>query len=361
MKPGARYVNGLVVAGAMLFAAAAPGADTPLAGTSWRLVEIQSMDDATGTVRPEDLSRFTMQLNEDGSVSMVLDCNRANGTWTVEPSADESNGRFEFGPLATTKALCPPPNLDERIAAQAQYIRGYLLKDGRLYLSLMADGGIWAWEPYEPEGEPAAHFSEPGEAEGAPVPAAPDDGGPRNWKVTRNLNLRESKSTGSAVVAVLEPGKILDNLGCEQAEDRFWCYVQPLGGGPVGFVASEFLEPAVSPNGAAMTGPDDSAYRAGQGDFDARGRVPCAQSAGQPMTLCNFQVARAGGGYATVVVTLPDGRSRNLYFRMGIAIGAGTSEADNPGAFSTWRESDLTFIRVGNERYEIPDAVILGG
>jgi hypothetical protein len=137
--------------------------------------------------------------------------------------------------------------------------------------------------------------------------------------------------------------------------------VQPLGGGPVGFVASEFVEPAVSPNGAVMRGPDDSAYRAGQEDFDARGQVRCAQQADQPMIWCEFQVARAGGGYATVVVTLPDGRSRDLYFRMGIAIGAGTSEADNPGEFSMSREGDTTLIRVGEERYEIPDAVILGG
>ena len=34
-----------------------------------------------------------------------------------------------------------PKVLDEMIAAQAQYIRGYLMKDGKLYLSLMADGG----------------------------------------------------------------------------------------------------------------------------------------------------------------------------------------------------------------------------
>ena len=318
MKLRTRHVNGLAAAGAMLLAAAAPAADNPLAGTSWRLVEIQSMDDATGSVEPEDRSSFTMQLNEDGSVSMVLDCNRANGSWTAEPSADESNGRFEFGPLATTKALCPPPNLDEQIAAQARYIRGYLLRDGRLYLSLMADGGIWVWEPNEPEGDnPAMISTDVGAGKGSSVPAAPEDRGPRDWKVTRNLNLRESRSTGSAVVAVLGPGRIVDNLGCEQAEDRYWCYVQPLGGGPVGFVAAEFLEPAVSPNGAVMTGPDDSAYRAGQGDFDARGRIPCAQSAGQPMTECDFQVARAGGGYATVVVTLPDGRSRTIYFRLG--------------------------------------------
>lgn len=140
-------------------------------------------------------------------------------------------------------------------------MRSSLLREGKLYLSLMADAGIYVWEP------DAAVPST-----GAAVPAAPDEGGPRKWNVTRPLNLRESRSTGSAVVALLEPGRILDNMGCAAAEGRVWCYVQPLGGGPVGFVMSEFIEPAVSPNGAVMTGPDDSAYRAGQWDFDARGR-----------------------------------------------------------------------------------------
>ena len=49
-----------------------------------------------------------------------------------------------------TRALCPPPSLDEQMAAQAEYIRGYLLRDGMLYLSLMADGGIFAWAPMVP-------------------------------------------------------------------------------------------------------------------------------------------------------------------------------------------------------------------
>ena len=49
--------------------------------------------------------------------------------------------------LATTKALCPPPSLDEKIAADAKYVRGYMMKENRLYLSLFADGGIYAWEP----------------------------------------------------------------------------------------------------------------------------------------------------------------------------------------------------------------------
>jgi heat shock protein HslJ len=79
--------------------------------------------------------------------AMQLNCNRATGTWKAKPSADSANGRFEFGPLAGTRALCPPPSLDERVAGQAQFVRSYLLKDGRLHLSLMADGGIYVWEP----------------------------------------------------------------------------------------------------------------------------------------------------------------------------------------------------------------------
>lgn len=79
------------------------------------------------------------------------------------------------------------------------------------------------------------------------------------------------------------------------------------------------------------------------------------------MSECAFGVARAGGGYATVVVTRPDGRTRALFFRMGRPIGADTSEADNPGKFSARRAADLNFIRLGYERYEVPDAVVLGG
>jgi hypothetical protein len=122
----------------------APG--NPLADTEWRLVQFQSMDDAIGTIEPDDPSVYAMRLNGDGTVTMQLGCNRGTGTWSVEPSEDGQSGRFEFGPLAVTRALCPPPSMDERIAADAEHVSGYLLRDGRLYLSLMADAGIYAWE-----------------------------------------------------------------------------------------------------------------------------------------------------------------------------------------------------------------------
>jgi hypothetical protein len=263
-----------------------------------------------------------------------------------------ASGKFEFGPLATTRALCPPPSMDEQIAAQSGFIRSYRLKNDRLYLSMMADGGIYAWE--RDTGEPAA----------ASGPAAPEDGGPRNWEVTgvtTRLNLRQQPSTAAHIVSSYAPGTLLDNLGCQRVAGRVWCDVQQLGGGPRGYVAAEFLKPAISPDGTAAIGSDDSALRAGQKKFDATGKIPCAQNAGQPMNQCEFGVARAGGGYATVVIRKLDGRSRAIFFRMGRAIGADTSEADSYPDFHATRESDLNLIRLGSERYEIPDAVVLGG
>jgi hypothetical protein len=196
------------------------------------------------------------------------------------------------------------------------------------------------------------------------VPAAPEDGGPRHWEVagvSNALNLREQPSTSAPTIGRYAPGTVLDNLGCQRVEGRVWCDVQELGGGPRGYVAAEFLTPAVAPDGAVATGPDDSALRAGQGNFDATGQIPCAQYSGQPMAQCDFGVARAGGGSATVVVTRPDGTTRAIFFSNGMAIGADTSEADGAGEFSAERESDLNLVQVGNERYEIPDAVVLGG
>lgn len=120
---------------------------------------------------------------------------------------------------------------------------------------------------------------------------------------------------------------------------------------------------AAAGKGTAAPGSDgkSSAERAGEGDFDATGKVPCAQGKGAPMGQCDFGVAREGGGTATVVVTRPDGGKRALFFVDGKFNSADTSQADGDPEVSADRVSDLNMIRVGDERYEIPDAVISGG
>jgi heat shock protein HslJ len=161
-----------LLAGAPLPLEAAP--QTPqLQGTSWQLVGIQSMDDAQGLRRPTDPSRYTLSLQADGRAVLQLDCNRAMGNWRVEPSTDPGNGGFRFGPLASTKALCPAPSLGEPLARQLPFVRGYLLRDGRLNLSLLADGGILIWEPRAGTGTTYSNRPDPA-LEAAILAASPD-------------------------------------------------------------------------------------------------------------------------------------------------------------------------------------------
>jgi len=107
-------------------------------------------------------------------------------------------------------------------------------------------------------------------------------------------------------------------------------------------------------------GPSHS-ERAGQGQFDARGSIPCAEAKSQPMRQCAFEVARESGGGATVKVSLPSGKTRFIFFEKGKAISADLSQADGDMTFRAKKESDLFKIDAGKERYEIPEAVVFGG
>ena len=123
-------------------AASSTGGNT-LDGTSWRLVRFEGGD---GTVlTPDDRSKYTMTLGTDHGVSVRIDCNRGHGSWqSTPPSA------LEFGPLALTRAACPPGSLHDQIVRQWTYIRSYIVKDGHLFLSLWADGGIYEFDPHTP-------------------------------------------------------------------------------------------------------------------------------------------------------------------------------------------------------------------
>lgn len=120
----------------------APGelSSPPLQGTSWQLVRFQGGDDTTLT--PGERADYTIEFGADGQLIARIDCNRGRGTWT-------SNGpsQLQFGPLALTRAACPPGSLHDHILKQWGYIRSYVMQDGRLFLSLMADGGIYEFEP----------------------------------------------------------------------------------------------------------------------------------------------------------------------------------------------------------------------
>ena len=119
---------------------------SPLAGTTWRLVQFQSSDDAIGTVVPPRIENYELSFEPDGTLRARLDCNRLNSRWESAPTGDES-GSLAFTPGAMTRAFCGEGAMDSKIAQDLGFIRSYILKDGQLHMSLMADGGIYSWEP----------------------------------------------------------------------------------------------------------------------------------------------------------------------------------------------------------------------
>jgi para-nitrobenzyl esterase len=120
-------------------AAAPAAAPASLEGSSWRLVQIAMSD---GVTRPAiDRSRYTIGFGRDGVLNVRFDCNRGRGSWKSSGA-----GNLEFGPLALTRALCPVGSLHDELVRQWPYVRSYVLKDGRLFLSLMADGGTIEFE-----------------------------------------------------------------------------------------------------------------------------------------------------------------------------------------------------------------------
>ena len=105
------------------------------------------MDDAQGTTRIAEPQRFTIRFEGEGRANLRLDCNRGTGSWKAT-STGEGSGSLAFGPIAATRALCRPPHLDERVARDLGYVRSYRLQDGKLFMSLMADGGIYEWHSH---------------------------------------------------------------------------------------------------------------------------------------------------------------------------------------------------------------------
>ena len=113
---------------------------TDLGGTSWQLVQFQGSDDTT--LIPDDGTKYTIAFDADGGVSVRIDCNRGRGAWT-----SAGPNQLQFGPLALTRAMCPPGSLHDRIVRDWAAVRSYIIRENHLFLSLMADGGIYEFEP----------------------------------------------------------------------------------------------------------------------------------------------------------------------------------------------------------------------
>ena len=113
----------------------APSSD--LAGSSWQLVRFEAAD---GTIlTPDDRAKYTVEFKSGGAVEVRIDCNRGHGNWQ---SSGPSPNQLQFTPLALTRSVCSPAALlNDRLATDWPNVRSYVIKDGHLFTSLVADGG----------------------------------------------------------------------------------------------------------------------------------------------------------------------------------------------------------------------------
>ncbi len=109
-----------------------------LAGTTWQIMQLRSADGTQAS--PANPSRYTLSFTADGGVSMQLDCNRGNGTWT-----SIRDGELSITPLAVTRAFCGEGSLDTRIASDLGGVRSYERDGAQLTLSI-SNGGALVWQ-----------------------------------------------------------------------------------------------------------------------------------------------------------------------------------------------------------------------
>jgi hypothetical protein len=185
------------------------------------------------------------------------------------------------------------------------------------------------------------------------------------------INLRNAPSTGARVLATAQDGTVLRNLGCRMNEGRRWCQVATLADpGIEAWAAGDFLIES-SGDGGVVTQLPDLVPVPGGGDalvpgtpYNATGPLPCVRSADAPMQECTFGVIRngVGTGNGSVTIDWPDGGSRVIYFEGGTPMSFDQSQADQGLKMTVSRtDNGISIVLIGEERFEIPDAVIWGG
>ena len=92
--------------------------------------------------------------------------------------------------------------------------------------------------------------------------------------------------------------------------------------------------------------------------YHATAKVPCALPYQPDVKSCDVGVVRRGNdGTATFEAIGPMGVQRRILFVQGK-----TAAADTMDPVSATRQGDVTVVKVGDdERYEIPDALLVGG
>lgn len=96
-------------------------------------------------------------------------------------------------------------------------------------------------------------------------------------------------------------------------------------------------------------------------EFHATGTLSCAKEAGQPLSNCRFGVVRERHGSGWVKIFWHDAGNRVIFFEGGRPVRYDQSEADGEAKMQVSKTSDLFSVTIGSQRFEFPEAVLVGG
>jgi heat shock protein HslJ len=125
--------------GALVFAPA-------LTGVVWTWQELRG---GAAPVAPGDPSAYTLAFGEDDQVAVQADCNRGRGPFAVYGT------RITIGPLATTRAACPPGSLSDQFVQAVGAATSFAFAEGQLLLTLPNDAGTLVFAAKSVESSPA--------------------------------------------------------------------------------------------------------------------------------------------------------------------------------------------------------------
>jgi heat shock protein HslJ len=111
----------------------AAAGDALLTGNVWRWTETVMNDDTH--IKPDAPERYTLEFQPGGMVAVRADCNRGSGSYLLNGSA------LSFGPLAMTRAMCPPGSKDADFLRGLANVQGQLFRGDDLVLALKLDSG----------------------------------------------------------------------------------------------------------------------------------------------------------------------------------------------------------------------------
>jgi len=127
----------LAPAAGVLLAAAAQAAEAPapaeLQGT-WRWVSFVSATDKLLVDKPD---QYQLDFPNAGQIALKADCNRAAGGISFG-----NDGAMKIGPMAMTRAMCPPGSLSDRFVQEVGKATRWSKRDKDLLLELPSHAAI---------------------------------------------------------------------------------------------------------------------------------------------------------------------------------------------------------------------------